>query len=74
MRATEGTEDVHPRGVFTGSFAAPGGDEILFAVNNAGEMIAQVVVTRPENRDAIIIQLETLLNLSDHHTKLSVVN
>lgn len=66
-------EDRHPRGVFTGPFSAPGGDEVLIAVDSEGQIIGHVVIEEPANRDALLAVMWQVLQLTDPCPRLRLV-
>lgn len=66
-------EGRHPRGVFTGPFCAPGGDEVLVAVDSEGQVVGHVVIEEPENRDALLAVMWRALQLTDPHPRLRLM-
>lgn len=55
----------HPRGIFRQHYEAPGGGEVLVAIDRNGECLAQVAVTERAERDQIIRSLRRLLRRAD---------
>lgn len=72
MKVVEG--DAHPRGVFTGPFSAPGGNEMLIAVDTEGQVVAQIVVKNEQNRDALLAAAWNVLTLTDPRSSLRLMH